>query len=86
MNYVYVLLDSKNNFYSGSCNNLKRRFKEHQLGLVFATKSKLPVKLIYYEGCLNKYDAYKREKYFKSGPGKKFLRNRLKNSLKPRAS
>jgi len=38
--------------------------------------------------CLNKYDALKREKYLKSGPGRKFVKNRLKNYLKakPQAS
>ena len=79
--YTYVLLDKKRNFYIGYSQDLKKRFKEHTLGKVFATKSKLPIKLIYYESCINKYDALKREKYLKSGPGRKYLKNRLKNFL-----
>ena len=82
MYYVYILLDVQNEFYTGYCEDLKVRFSQHNHGLVFATKGKLPVELIYYEACINKYDAVKREKYLKSGPGKKYLKNRLKNYLK----
>ncbi|MFA5318021.1 MAG: GIY-YIG nuclease family protein [Patescibacteria group bacterium] len=51
--------------YKGCTNDLKKRFKEHNGGLVEATKLKRPWKLIYYEACLNKTDAYNREKYLK---------------------
>jgi len=80
--YVYVLKDRNNGFYTGYCSDLKKRLNEHKNGKVFATKAKLPVELVYYEACLNKYDAVKREKYLKSGPGKKYLKQRLKNYLK----
>ena len=33
------------------------------------------------EACLNEIDAIKREKYFKSGFGRRFLNNRLENYL-----
>jgi len=35
------------------------------------------LRLIYYEACLEKDDAIKREKYLKTGMGKRYLRNRL---------
>jgi len=79
--YVYILKDNSNKFYTGYCSNLKKRLEEHSDGKVFATRTNLPIKLVYYEACLNKYDAVKREKYLKSGPGKKFLNQRLKNYL-----
>ncbi len=82
MYYVYVLLDKNGNFYIGYSKDLRKRIEEHEQGLVFATKSKLPVVLIYYEACVNKYDAVKREKYLKSGPGRKFLKNRIKQYFK----
>jgi putative endonuclease len=82
MYYVYVLLDKKDNFYVGYSGNLRNRVKEHKNAQVFATKLKLPVKLIYYEACINIYDALKREKYLKSGPGKKFINNRIRQFLK----
>lgn len=81
-----MLLDKNNNFYIGFSSNLKQRISEHKRGKVFATKSKLPVRLIYYETCLNKYDALNREKYLKSGPGRSYLKRRLKNFLRPKTS
>ncbi|MBI2442967.1 MAG: GIY-YIG nuclease family protein [Candidatus Levybacteria bacterium] len=86
MLYVYVLLDKNKNFYIGYTGDLKKRVKEHRDGSVFATKAKQPLELIYYEASVNKYDALKREKYLKSGPGRRFIKNRLKNYLLPRAS
>ena len=82
MYYTYVLqseLDGK--FYSGYTKDLKLRFDQHTKGQVESTKNRLPLKLIYYEACLNKYDAIKREKYFKTYNGKRFLHKRLKSYL-----
>lgn len=43
MFYVYILKSKKdNNFYMGSTNDLKRRINEHNSGLVFSTKSRMP--------------------------------------------
>ena len=81
MFYIYVLSDKNSDFYTGYTKNLKKRIEEHHGGKVFATKSKLPIKLIYSEACLDQTDALKREKYLKSGPGKKFLRYRNKYYL-----
>ena len=82
--YVYVLLSEKDgNFYTGYTNDIKRRLDEHNSGKVYSTKLRLPVKLVYYEGCLNQQDATKREKYLKSGNGKIYLRNRLSNFFNP---
>ena len=83
MYYVYLLLSEKDGkFYTGSTNNLKRRLLEHQSGNVKSTWNRRPLKLIYYEACLNEDDAKQREMYLKSGMGKKYLRNRLKHFLK----
>jgi len=46
-----------------------------------STKGRGPFELIYYEMCLNKDDAVAREKYLKSGMGKRYLKNRLKRFL-----
>lgn len=80
--YVYIL-QSKNdgNFYTGCTNNLNRRFKEHNKGKTLSTRLRAPFKLIYYEVCLNEKDAYAREKYLKSGMGKRYIKNRLKRYL-----
>ena len=80
--YVYVLLSlSDGKFYMGYTENLKLRFEEHQKGSVKSTKDRRPLRLIYFEGCLNKKDAMHREKYFKTYLGKMFLKNRLKSYL-----
>ena len=82
MYYVYVLLSEKDGrFYTGSTNDLKRRLDEHNAGKVESTKRRKPFKLIYYEACIDEKDARKREKYLKSGMGKKYMRNRIKNYL-----
>lgn len=78
MFYTYVLFTKDRHFYIGYSQNLTARFHEHQTGKVTSTKLKLPVTLLYYEACLHQFDALKREKYLKSGPGRKYLRNRLR--------
>lgn len=82
MYYVYVLKSDKDNKnYTGYTKNLKLRFEQHNNGLVESTKNRRPLKLIYYEACLNQQDATHREKYLKTYLGKMFLRNRLKSYL-----
>lgn len=79
MFYTYVLKSKKDcNFYTGYTSNLKLRFKQHENGDIFSTRSRRPLQLIYYESCLNEEDARAREKYLKSGMGKRYLKNRLK--------
>jgi putative endonuclease len=82
MQYVYILKSKKDKkLYTGCCVDLRKRFKQHNNGDVLSTKGRGPLELIYYEACLNKYDAYAREKYLKTGMGKRYLNNRLKRSL-----
>ncbi|HPN54729.1 MAG TPA: GIY-YIG nuclease family protein [Candidatus Moranbacteria bacterium] len=82
MQYVYVLLSKKDGQkYAGYTKNLKLRFEQHNKGLVDSTKDRRPLKLIYYEACLNQQDATKREKYLKTYHGKMFLKKRLKSYL-----
>ncbi|MCC5929341.1 MAG: GIY-YIG nuclease family protein [Cyclobacteriaceae bacterium] len=80
--YVYVLLSEKDgNFYTGYTNNISARLEEHNQGRVYSTKNRRPFLLVYWEGCLNQQDATRREKYLKSGSGKVYLKNRIKNYL-----
>jgi len=82
MYYVYILLSKKDNdFYIGFTEDLKQRIKRHKNAQVFATKSRLPIILIFYEAYLNKYDALRREKYLKSTKGKTTIRTMLKDCL-----
>ena len=78
MYYTYVLESQKDNqHYIGFTDDLNKRFDEHNKGLVPATKNRRPFKLVYYEACQNKEKAIKREKYFKTGFGRRFLKNRI---------
>ena len=80
--YVYVLQSKKDNkFYTGYTKNVKLRFEQHRKGEIESTKERRPLKLIYFEGCLNQHDATHREKYLKTYFGKMFLKNRLKSYL-----
>ena len=80
MYYVYALKSLKDDkFYTGFTDNLERRIGEHNRGEEPSTKPRVPFELIYFEGCLNKKDAIAREKQLKTGRGKKYLRDRLRN-------
>jgi putative endonuclease len=80
--YVYVLKSLKyDQWYTGMTNDLKRRFLEHNSGKSTYTRYRGPYKLLYYEASLNEEDAKFREKYLKSGVGKRYLKNRLKKLL-----
>ncbi len=80
--YVYILRSEKDyNWYTGCTRDLKRRLMQHNNSKKFPMRFRAPFKLIYYEACLNSRDAYAREKYLKSGMGKRYVKNRLKNYL-----
>ena len=80
--YVYILQSLKNkHWYTGYTSDLRKRFDEHQMNKSTYTKGKGPFKIIYYEASLHEEDAMAREKYLKSGMGKRYLKNRVKRSL-----
>ena len=80
--YTYLIHSKKDKrWYTGCTDDLRERFKRHMGGLVPSTKGRGPFSLIYYEACLSKDDAFAREKYLKSGMGKRYLKNRLKRFL-----
>jgi putative endonuclease len=80
--YVYILKSDKDGkLYTGCTNNLRKSFNQHCKGEVKSTQNRLPVQIIYYEMCLNQGDAYAREKYLKTGMGKRYINNRLKRFL-----
>jgi len=80
MYYVYVLQSiSDKKLYTGYTKDLKLRFKLHSQGKVVSTRNRLPIKIIYYEACIDRIDAMRREIYLKSSFGKKFLKSRLKS-------
>lgn len=80
--YVYILYSFKDKrLYIGFTNNLRQRLTQHANGEVDSTKNRLPVKLIHYEYFINDKDAKAREKFLKSGYGRKQFKEILKNTF-----
>ncbi|MDP3794970.1 MAG: GIY-YIG nuclease family protein [bacterium] len=77
---VYVLESDKDGkSYTGFTKNIRQRLAKHNAGKVFSTKSRLPMRCIYIECCLNEQDARQRERYLKTGMGKRFIKQRLRH-------
>ena len=75
-----MLQSSKDkHLYVGCTENLKIRFKQHNRGKVEATKSRVPLVLVYYEACKNFKDARRREQYLKTTYGHRYIKSRLKS-------
>lgn len=80
--YVYVLRSAKDGqFYVGLTRDLRARLQAHNSGQVPSTKKRVPLELVYWEGCLNESDAAQREKYLKTAWGKRYIKGRLKRYL-----
>ena len=73
--YVYVLRSLKNGKrYVGSTSKLpEQRLREHNTGTTTFTRQNKPFILVYDEIFDDKTLALKRERFFKSGQGRKFL-------------
>jgi putative endonuclease len=80
--YVYVLRSGfDDGLYIGYSANLRARIRSHRAGANLATAHRSPWKLIYYEAYLNQVDAVGRERYLKSGSGRRFLKAQLRKYL-----
>lgn len=65
--HIYILQCADGSFYTGSTNNLEKRFSDHQNGKGGRyTRSHKPVKVAYSEQLENKSRALKREAEIKS--------------------
>jgi len=71
---VYILKDENGKLYKGFTNNLNRRLSEHKRGKTKTTARMKNLEVIYTE-VYNDFDvARKRELYFKSAAGRRFLK------------
>jgi len=78
--YAYVLKSLKNNrFYYGCTSNPKRRLLEHNNGKSKYTQYTKPFELVYCEKFKTLKEARKRERFFKSGQGREFIKKILNN-------
>ena len=72
---VYAIKSRLRNYiYVGLTSNLEERIRRHNDVRERTTKAYRPFELIYSEKHPTREEARKREKYFKSGVGKEFLK------------
>jgi len=76
MFYAYILKSNKDNtYYYGSSENLAKRLIEHNLGKVKYTKGHRPYIIHYSEEFSSRAEAHKRELFFKSIEGYRWLKS-----------
>jgi putative endonuclease len=76
--FVYVLkseIDGR--LYKGQTTDIEKRIKEHNSGKTKSTKGYMPWKLVYFETFETREESVLREKYFKTGSGREFLKGKL---------
>lgn len=71
---VYVLRNNNENVYKGMTNNLPQRLREHKKGKTTTTRRMKDIELVYTEEYDTFDDARRRELYFKTAAGKRFLK------------
>lgn len=79
MSYVTYILLSKtaNKTYVGHTNDFVRRLEEHNKGKSIFTKRHVPWTVLYNESHHTEQDAIKREIYFKSAAGRRWMKKNL---------
>ena len=78
MFYIYVLKSLKDNkTYVGYTNNFQQRLYKHNSGQVKSTKFRRPLELLFSEEFNTSVEARKRELYWKSGGGRRKLKQLL---------
>ncbi len=77
MYFVYIIRDEKNNFYKGFAEDLEKRLHQHRSGLNKSTSKSKLWELVYTESFEKIEEAVKREKYFKSAAGRRFIKFKL---------
>lgn len=75
MFFVYILQSLKDHkTYTGFTNNVEERLHQHNTGQVKATQFRRPFKILFTEQFQTIAEAKKRELYWKSGAGRRKLK------------
>ncbi len=80
--YVYILLLSNRQLYTGFTGHLEERVAQHHAGKVASTSKRRPLELIHAEAYLFKSDARRRECFLKTTEGKRLLRQQIRDVLR----
>ena len=75
--FVYILKDEDDKLYKGLTNDLIRRLSEHKRGKTITTRKMSDLKLVYSEKFDSFNEARKREVYFKTAAGRRFIKKIL---------
>jgi len=76
--FVYILKSqSYSKYYVGMSDNPQRRLSEHNQGKVTATKHYRPYQIVLIEEFPDRQKAHFREKYFKTGFGRKVFMKKI---------
>ncbi|MBL7933551.1 MAG: GIY-YIG nuclease family protein [Bacteroidia bacterium] len=78
MFYAYVIRSSfDGSYYKGHCENLDERLDQHNSGMTKSIKNKGSFEIVYYEIFETRPEAISREKYFKTGAGRRYLKSKI---------
>ena len=77
--FAYVLLCDDGSLYKGHTDDIERRYKEHCSGNgAKHTRLHKPIRIVLIEGVNSLEEAVNREKYYKSGSGREWLKKNIK--------
>ncbi len=77
MFYVYLIKSSEGFHYTGQTENIQKRLSEHNAGISHVTKHGSNWKVIHLEIFSSRKEAMQREKWFKSGVGREWIKNNV---------
>jgi putative endonuclease len=78
MFYTYIIISPKTGIlYKGFTTDLEKRLEEHNSGLSNYTSKHIPWKLVLFEEHSTKKEALKREKWYKTGVGRDWIKQQL---------
>ena len=76
--YAYVIKSLTREFmYKGHCEDLEKRLAQHNSGMTRSLRPYIPFAIVYFEEFALREEAIKREKYFKSSAGRRFLESKV---------
>ena len=74
MYYVYVLINEKGKIYIGQTKDINKRLNDHKRGWSKYTRNKGNWQLLFTEEYSTRTEVIKRERYLKSGVGRKYIK------------
>ncbi|RYY95204.1 MAG: GIY-YIG nuclease family protein [Chitinophagaceae bacterium] len=78
MYFAYVLKSIEHEYYyKGHCHDLQKRLTEHNSGQTQSSRPYAPFTVAYFETFETEKEAVRREKYFKTAAGRRFLKKMI---------